>query len=44
MRKTFLFFFVLLMSLSALARQSRHFTFHYAFAVRNVPSVATAVS
>jgi hypothetical protein len=38
MRKTFLFFFVLLMSLSALAQQSRHFTFHYAFAVRNIPS------
>jgi hypothetical protein len=37
MRKTFLFFFVLLTSLSALAQQSRHFTFHYAFAVRNVP-------
>ena len=38
MRKTFLFFFVLLMSLSALAQQSRHFTFHYAFAVRDIPS------
>jgi Transglutaminase-like superfamily len=39
MRKTFLFFFVLLLSLSALAQQSRHFTFHYAFTVRNVPPV-----
>ena len=38
MRKTSLFFFVLLLSLSALAQQSRHFTFHYAFSVRNVPS------
>ena len=38
MRKTFIFFFVLLLSLSALAQQSRHFTFHYAFSVRNVPS------
>jgi transglutaminase-like putative cysteine protease len=26
------------LSLSALAQQSRHFTFHYAFAVRDVPS------
>lgn len=37
MRKTSLFFFVLMLSLSALAQQSRHFTFHYAFTVRNVP-------
>jgi hypothetical protein len=35
MRELFLFVFVLL-SLSAVAQQSRHFTFHYAFSVRNV--------
>ena len=38
MRKTFLFSFVLLLSLPALAQQNRHFTFHYAFSVRNVPA------
>ena len=38
MRKTFLFFFVLLLSFSALAQQTRHFAFHYAFTVRNVPT------
>ena len=36
MRKLFLFAFAVLLSLSALAQQSRHFTFHYAFTVRNV--------
>ena len=37
MRKTFLFFFVFVLSFSALAQQTRHFTFHYAFTLRNVP-------
>ena len=36
MRKLFLFVVVVLLSLSAFAQQSRHFTFHYAFSVRNV--------
>src|SRR5450755_3187684 len=36
MRKLFFFIFALLLSLSAFAQQTRHFTFHYAFSVRNV--------
>jgi len=36
MRKLFLFALVVLLSLSAFAQQSRHFTFHYAFGVKNV--------
>ncbi len=36
MRKTILFIAVLFLSLSAFAQQSRHFTFHYGFSVRNV--------
>ncbi len=36
MRKLFPFAFALLLSLSAFAQPTRHFTFHYAFAVRNI--------
>ncbi len=36
MRKIFLSSLVLLLSLSAFAQHSRHFTFHYAFSVRNI--------
>jgi len=36
MRKLALFVFALICALPALAQQSRHFTFHYAFTVRNV--------
>jgi transglutaminase-like putative cysteine protease len=36
MRKLFPFAFAVLLSLSAVAQQSRHFTFHYAFTVGNV--------
>ncbi|MBZ5645731.1 MAG: transglutaminase-like domain-containing protein [Acidobacteriia bacterium] len=36
MRKTILFIVVLFLSVSALAQQSRHFTFHYGFSVRNI--------
>ena len=36
MRKLFLSAFVVLLSLSAFAQQSRHLTFHYAFSVKNV--------
>src|SRR2546425_8778202 len=36
MRKTHLFSFVLLLSLSAFAQQNRHFIFHYAFSVRGI--------
>ena len=38
MRKLFLFAFVVLLSLSAFAQQSRHFTFHYAFSVQERPA------
>lgn len=38
MRKSHLLPLVLLTSLFAFAQQSRHFTFHYAFSVRNVQS------
>ena len=36
MRKSILFIVVLFLSLPASAQQSRHFTFHYGFTVRNV--------
>jgi len=36
MRKTFSFLFFLLLSISCVAQQSRHFIFHYAFSVRGV--------
>ncbi len=36
MRKLFLFVLAILLSLSAFAQQSRHFTFQYAFSVKNV--------
>ena len=36
MRKNLLGSFVLLLSLSAVAQQSRHFTFHYGFTVRGI--------
>ena len=36
MRKNLLGYFVLLLSLSAVAQQSRHFTFHYGFTVRGI--------
>lgn len=36
MRKTILFIVVLFLALSASAQQSRHFTFHYGFSVRNI--------
>jgi transglutaminase-like putative cysteine protease len=35
MRKMFFSMFMLLLSLSAFAQQSRHFTFHYAFTISN---------
>jgi transglutaminase-like putative cysteine protease len=36
-RKSFLLLFLFALTLCALAQDSRHFTFHYAFAVKNVP-------
>ena len=36
MRKLFAFVVVLLLSLSAFPQTTRHFTFHYAFSVRNL--------
>jgi transglutaminase-like putative cysteine protease len=38
MRKTFLLLPLLALSLAAVAQDSRHFTFHYAFTVKNLPS------
>ncbi|HZR31624.1 MAG TPA: transglutaminase domain-containing protein [Terriglobales bacterium] len=36
MRRFYVFIFLVLLSWSAAAQQSRHFTFHYAFTVRNI--------
>lgn len=38
LRKTFVSFCFLIFSLSPFAQESRHFTFHYAFTVKNVPA------
>ena len=37
MRKILISIFAFVLSLPCLAQQSRHFTFHYAFTVRNIP-------
>lgn len=37
-RKLFLWMFLFALTLPAFAQESRHFTFHYAFTVKNLPA------
>ena len=38
LRKLFLFLFVFSFTLTAFSQETRHFTFHYAFTVKNLPA------